>query len=98
MSVEITLYTKKATKTALIKFLTTEGFQKTRHFLDGMNTPDMIHYMWYKFDNYESSSGVEATVYKVSTEERTKYKCSEWILHTRTRSSGSYEDKQKQVI
>ena len=96
MSVEITLYTKKATKTALIKFLTTEGFQKTRHFLDGMNTPDMIHYMWYKFDNYESSSGVEATVYKVSTEERTKYKCSEWILHTRTRSSGSYEDKQKQ--
>ena len=72
MSVEITLYTKKATKTALIKFLTTEGFQKTRHFLDGMNTPDMIHYMWYKFDNYESSSGVEATVYKVSTEERTK--------------------------
>lgn len=29
MSVEITLYTKKATKTALIKFLTTEGFQKT---------------------------------------------------------------------
>lgn len=96
MSVEITLYTKKATKSALAKFLIAEGFQKTRHFLDGMNTPDMIHHMWFSFDNYDSSFGVEATIYKTSVEEQTKYKCSEWILHTRTRSSGNYEDKQKQ--
>jgi len=96
MSVEITLYTQKTTKTALTKFLLTEGFQKTKHFLDEMNTSDMIHYMWFCFDNYESSSGVEASICKTSTEEQAKYKCSEWILHTRTRSSGSYEDKQKQ--
>jgi len=96
MSVEITLYTKKATKSALIKFLKTEGLQKTRHFLDEMNTSDKIHYMWFSFDDYESSGGVEATIYKSSIEEQTKYKCSEWILHTRTRSSGSHEDKQKQ--
>ena len=27
-----------------------------------------------------------------------KYKCSEWILHTRTRSSGSRKDKEKQNL
>lgn len=98
MSVEITLYTKKATKTALIKSLESENFQKTKHFFEEMNTVDNIHYMWYSNDNYESSSGVEATVYKVSSEVRKEKKCSEWILHTRTRSTASYEDKQKQNL
>ena len=98
MSVEITLYTKTATKTALIKSLESENFQKTKHFLEEMNTADNLHYMWYSIDNYESSSGVEATIYKVSAEDRKKQNCSEWILHTRTRSSGSYEDKQKQNL
>ncbi|MEG1313789.1 MAG: HEPN domain-containing protein [Bacilli bacterium] len=96
MSIEITLYTKIATKKALINFLLTEGFQKTRHFLSGLNTLDMVHYYWSCYENYESSSGVEASIYKASSEEQSKYNCSEWILHTRTRSCGSYEDKQKQ--
>lgn len=96
MSVEITLYAKKATKLTLTKFLLTEGFQKTKHFLSEMNTPEMVYYRWYGHDNYESFDGVEATVYKVSSEEQAKYKCSDWILHTRTRSSGSREDKKKQ--
>lgn len=96
MSVEITLYTKKATKTALTRFLTTERFQKASHFISQMNTPDILHYKWYSSDNYESSSGVEATIYKVSPEVQAKYQCSEWILYTRTRCGGSYEDKQKQ--
>jgi hypothetical protein len=96
MSIEITLYTKTATKSGLIKFLLANNFQKTRHFLDSMNTPDMLHFMWFGFENYESSSGVEATVHNSSLEDRKKYNCTDWILHTRTRSSGSYEDKQKQ--
>lgn len=96
MSLEATLYTKKATKTALINFLETEGFQKTRHYIAEMNTPEQLHYMWFSFDNYESSVGVEATVYKATIEDKEKFICSEWILHTRTRSSGSYEDKKKQ--
>ncbi len=96
MSVEITLYTKTATKTGLIKSLMSENFQKSRHFLEEMNSHDRLYYMWFGFDNYESSTGVEATIYKTSVEERTENKCSEWILHTRTRSSGTYEDKQKQ--
>lgn len=96
MSVEITLYAKQATKTGLIKFLTTNNFQKARHFLDEMNTPDMISFMWFGFDNYESTTGVEATLIKASNDDKQKYNCSDWILHTRTRASGSFEDKQKQ--
>lgn len=98
MSLEIILYTKSATKSSLIKFLISEGFQKTKHFLEEMNTSDQLHYMWYSLHDYESVSGVEATVYKISAEERKQNKCSEWILHTRTRSIGSYEDKLKQNL
>jgi len=96
MSVEVTLFAKTATKNSLVKFLKDSSFQKTRHFLDEMNTSDTLHFMWFGVDNYESSTGVEATVYKASIEEKEKYKCADWVLHTRTRSSGSYEDKSRQ--
>lgn len=96
MSVEVTLFTKTATKTGLTNFLLANSFQKTRHFLDAMNTQELLHFMWFGFDNYESSTGVEVTVMKSSIEDKKKYSCSDWILHTRTRSSGTFEDKQKQ--
>ena len=96
MSVEVTLYTKTATKNSLIKFLLANGFQKSRHILDEMNTDEMLHFMWFGFENYESATGVEAAVLKTSNEDKAKYNCSDWILHTRTRSSGTFEDKQKQ--
>ncbi len=96
MSVEVTLYTKTATKTGLTKFVLANSFHKSRHFLEEMNTEEMVHFIWFGFDNYESSTGVEATVLKSSIEDKKKYNCSDWILHTRTRSSGTFEDKQKQ--
>lgn len=96
MSIEITLFTKTATKSSLLKFITAVGFQKSRHFIDELNDKDNLHFMWFGFDNYESNTGVEATIYKLSEEKRKIYECSEWILHTRTRASGSYEDKRKQ--
>lgn len=96
MSVEITLYTKKATKTSLSKFLLENGFQKTKHFIEELNNANALHYMWYEFENFQSSSGVEATIQKISAEEQKNYQSSDWILLTRTRSSGSFEDKQKQ--
>lgn len=96
MSVEITLYTKKATKTSLTKFLLENGFQKTKHFIEELNNANSLHFIWYEFEDYRSSSGVEATIQKISIEEQNNYQSSEWILHTRTRSSGSFEDKQKQ--
>lgn len=96
MSVEITLYAKTATKSGLIKFLRTSGFQRSKHIVDEMNTNEMLHFSWFGFDDYESTTGVEATILKASNDYRIKYNCSDWILHTRTRSSGSFEDKHKQ--
>lgn len=96
MSVEVTLYTKTATKTDLTKFLLANNFQKCRHIFEEMNTQEMSHYMWFGFDDYESSTGVEATICKSSIDDKKKFGCSDWILHTRTRSSGTFEDKQKQ--
>jgi len=96
MSVEITLFAKTGTKNGLIKFLQAYSFQKCRHFLDEMNTNEMLHFMWFGIDNYESTTGVEATVIKASEENRKKYNCSDWILNTRTTASGSFEDKKKQ--
>jgi hypothetical protein len=98
MSLEITLYTKKATKQKLIAELKNHGFDKVNHILDAFNTPDHLNYMWFSTKHYESFVGVEVTVIKSSLDDQRKYKCSEWILHTRTRSSGSYKDKEKQNI
>jgi hypothetical protein len=96
MSVEITLYAKRSTKAGLIEFLSKNKFQKARHYIDELNTPEYIGYMWFGFENYESTTGVEATVIKASEEDKKKYNCSDWILRTRTLASGSFEDKQKQ--
>ncbi len=96
MSVEVTLYTKTATKTGLVKFLLANSFVKSRHFLNEMNTKEILFFSWFGFENHESSTGVEATVLKSSADDKKQYNCSEWILHTRTRSSGTFEDKQMQ--
>ncbi len=96
MSVEITLYTKSATKTGLTRLLDENGFQKVDHVIEELNNEKNLHYMWFGFENHESNVGVEATVYKVSDSDKNDYKCSDWILDTRTRAGGSYEDKEKQ--
>lgn len=96
MSLEITLYTKHATKQKLTNELLLHGFQKTQSFFESSN--ENSGFMWFETKNYESFVGVEATVRKSTEEEKEKYSCSEWILHTRTRSSGSQKDKEKQNI
>jgi len=96
MSVEVILYAKTATKTGLVRFLKDNSFRKAKHFIEEMNTPEMLGFMWFGVEDYESSTGVEATVYRATIEEKEKYKCADWVLHTRTRSSGSYEDKARQ--
>lgn len=96
MSVEITLYTKKATKTGLTRLLDENGFQKVDHVIEEMNNENNLHYMWFGFENHESNVGVEATVIKIDDSNKKEYKCSDWILHTRTRAGGTYEEKAKQ--
>lgn len=96
MSLEITLYTKTATKTGLVKFLGENGFQKVDHIIKELNDKNNLHFMWFGFKDYESIVGVEATIIKVDNDTKKEFDCSDWILHTRTRSGGSYEDKAKQ--
>jgi hypothetical protein len=96
MSLEITLYTKRATKNNLIKLLKDNDFNKAQHFIDELNNEDTLHYFWYSFNDYESFAGVEATIFKASDENKERYKCSDWILHTRSKAFGSRIDKQKQ--
>jgi hypothetical protein len=96
MSLEITLFTKNATRQKLINELLLHNFHKTSSIFDSSN--DCEGFMWFEAKNYESFVGVEANIRKSTEEERGKYSCSEWILHTRTRSSGSQKDKEKQNI
>ena len=96
MSLEITLYPKTSSKTKLIQFLTGNGFERVKHFIDTLNDENHIHFMWFGYEDFESFVGVEATVLKADADEIKKYNCSNWILHTRTRSSGSQKDKEKQ--
>ncbi len=77
MSVEITLYTKKATKTGLTRLLDENGFQKVDHVIEEMNNENNLHYMWFGFENHESNVGVEATVIKIDDSNKKEYKCSD---------------------
>lgn len=96
MGLNNTLYTKTATKNGLAKLLKANGFQNYKHVIDELNNGDFIHFHWFGFDDYESFSGVEATITKSTKEDKLKYKCSEWILSTRTNTGGSRIDKKKQ--
>jgi len=96
MSLEITLYPKYASKSKLINFLKENDFIKSEHYFKEMNTSEMLHYYWFNNNDCISFDGVEATVYKIPDDEKIKYNCSEWILHTRTRASASREDKLQQ--
>jgi hypothetical protein len=98
MSIEISLYTKTATKQKLINELKVHGFKKSESIFDDLNTSDNIGFMWFGEKNYESFVGVEADIRKATQEERKKFNCLEWILHTRTRSAGSFKDKEKQNL
>ena len=96
MSLEITLYPKQASKSKLINFLKQNDFIKSEHYLKEMNTSETLHYHWFNDNDCVSFDGVEATIYKISDDEKMKNNCSEWILHTRTTASASREDKSQQ--
>jgi hypothetical protein len=96
MSLEITIYTKNATRQKLINELLLHDFHKASGIFDSSNGNE--GFMWFETKNYESFAGVEANIVKATEEEIAKYKCSEWILHTRTKSWGSKKDKEKQNI
>ncbi len=96
MSIEITLYPKIATKLKMTSFLKKEGFIKCKHIIDEFNTKNDLHYHWYDGEHFKSIDGVEASVILKKEITETNSKGEEWLLHTRTRSIASREDKEKQ--
>ena len=50
MSIEITLYTKKATKSSLIKYLQDHDFYKVKHFIDTFNDKNNPAFLKNKHD------------------------------------------------
>ena len=68
MSLEITLYTKSATKQKLIDELFLHDFYRANGIFDSLNDGD--GFMWFETKNYESFVGVEANIRKATKEER----------------------------
>lgn len=98
MSLEITLYPKSTTKNKLVNLIKEQGFRKSEHLLDYLDGKDKnrLHFGWFGIKNYESFAGVEVTILKATKNEIEEYSCTNWILHTRTKSHGSRIDKSKQ--
>lgn len=94
MSVEIVLYPPAAPREKLRKHLLSLGFVKCGHL---WNWPTgSLHFAWFQERDYESTDGMEATIYRPTEEERGQFGGGEWAVHTRTRASASAFGKAKQ--
>lgn len=94
MSIELVLYPKKATKEKLRSLLISLGCFKTGHLWPWPE--GSIHYAWYEDTDFQSTDGVETTVFPLDEDRRRQFKAAPWALHTRTRASASSFDRAKQ--
>lgn len=93
MSIEIILHPKAASRDDIARLLKDLGYRSSKQLLD--SPKDSLNFHWFEHTDYLSYDGVEATVYKASSDEHQLGDC-EWALHTRTRSSASPADKDHQ--
>lgn len=93
MSIEITLYTKSKRRGDIQRLLRNLGYCPSGHLWEW--PPGSMHFSWFEGKDFLSYDGVEATIYKPSSDEFALGSC-EWALHTRTRSSASPADKNHQ--
>lgn len=93
MSVESTLHPARATKKELKTFLEGRGYTPTKHLWKWPR--GSLHYSWFNPVDNLSFDGVEATIFRPSSDAHKLGAC-DWALHTRTRSSGSRADKVEQ--
>ena len=99
MSIEITLHPKSASRDNLRQLLVDLGYVRCGHLWDWPK--DSLHFHWFNNADYLSYDGVEATIYRPSSDdqENSSLGACEWALHTRTRSSASPDkDYQDQTI
>src|SRR5207302_1506195 len=83
MSVEVAIYPPHASKQDLRRFLVEAGFSITKSLFEWPE--EASHYFWYEDTDYQSTAGVEATIYRPSVEERYRYGGGDWAVHRRTR-------------
>jgi|GEM_PF-564352 len=95
MSIEIDFYPLKASKTDLKNFIESQGFYKTRYFLNPF-PQGTLYYAWYEEKDYKSKDGVEAVIIPFDRDNKDIKKSKDYFLHTRTRVWASAYDRQKQ--
>jgi len=93
VSIEIILHPKAARREDVANLLKDLGYRPCEHLWDWPK--GSLNFHWFESNDYLSYDGVEATVYKPSSDEHGLGAC-EWALHTRTRSSASPADKNHQ--
>ncbi len=93
MSLEIVLHPKSGTREDIADILKGLGYGPSNHLWDWPK--GSLNFYWFEKNDYLSYDGVEATIYKPSSDDHKLGSC-EWALHTRTRSSASPADKNHQ--
>ena len=93
MSLEIILHPKSASRDDVVNLLKVLGYLPCEHLWNWPEGSRSFH--WYQHEDFLSYDGVEATVYRPSTDAHGLGAC-EWALHTRTRASASPADKNYQ--
>ena len=93
VSIEIILYPKAASRDDIADLLKDLGYRLCEHLWDWPE--GSLNFHWFESDDFLSYTGVEATVYRPSSDEHELGAC-EWALHTRTNISASPVDKDHQ--
>jgi hypothetical protein len=93
MSIEIILHPKAARREDIANLLKDLGYRPCEHLWDWPK--GSLNFHWFERNDYLSYDGVEATVYKPSSDEHGLGAC-EWALHTRTRVWANPADKNHQ--
>lgn len=96
MSIEITFHPETSDKRALKALLAELGFEPTEHMWDWPK--GSMHFGWFSDVEYQSYDGVEATIFPPSKALEAGSPPCAWALHTRTRSSASPADRERQNL
>ena len=86
---DVTLYSKKATKDELKKYLEDLGFEKCGYSWDWPK--GTLNYLWFDYEDFKSIDGVSADIFPVSGDELS-ITGNKWALHVRNLYSASWHD------
>lgn len=93
MSIETVLHTKAKRREDIQRVLNGMGYKQCGHLWDWPK--GSVHLHWFEAKDFLSYDGVEATIYRPSSDHQNLGPC-EWALHTRTRASAIPADQAHQ--